>query len=339
MSNSHLIQWFEQLLFGDSDPSPPPDELQTVILRMESENIPWNHIILNGGLTAFPYQVHGDLNFLIDYLEKQWIDKQPYYDPPIFKTRVVSKFWDQIRLLLARRIDQILPVPSKRDDEILKELLNPPLRLDRPDYKYESAEFWGEVARRFIDSKRPEEPSALPNIDSQLSNRAKLLYEITCRARGRYFDPLSMHLVPHYEYLNAAHWQTGRNLEAFMADKPTHPLTLSVQNLLRNSIINLLDGKKPFISTGESQIDSFLHNINVIHKSIEQVPLGPPKLIDIFQRLLALCQLDGLWEEPVSNIESEPVSPSLLHLTEQVQFLEREKRLLRKVGSDLIESL
>ena len=62
------------------------------------------------------------------------------------------------------------------------------------------------------------------------------------------------------------------------------------------------------------QLDSLLHNIKIIHEEIQQVPHenAPPKLIDIFQRLLALCQRDGLWEKNVPQIESEPVSTSLI---------------------------
>ena len=331
MSNSHLVEWFDQLLFGHSDPFPPPPELKNFILRMESENIPWQHIILHGGLTSFPYQVHGDLNSLTDYLEKLWIDKHPYFDAPIFKTRAVSKFWDQLQLLLARRLEKLepLPLPSKTDDEILKELLEP--SKETMHFNYESAEFWGKVARRFINLNRPQEVSALPKASFYLLKRVNQLFDITCKARGHYFDPLSMYLVPSFEYLNAVYWQTSGNLETFMRDKPTHPLTTSIQNLLKKSLNNLLHGKKPSSMLDPfPEVDSLLHNINVIHESIQQVPDGPPKLIDTFQRLLALCHRDELWEKDVPSIESEPVSLSLLHLTERIRILEREKRILIK---------
>ena len=206
--------------------------MKNLILRMEAENIPWHHMILNGGFTAFPYQIHGDLSYLIDYLEKQWIDKQKYFNPPVFKTRAVSKFWDQLQLLFARRIEPIepLPVSSKRDDEILKQLLE---SSQTTHFNYESPEFWGKVARKFINLNRPVEASPLPNITSDLLKHVIQLYDITCKARGQYFDPLCMHLVPHSEYLNAVHYQTARNLETFMYNQPTHSLTLSIQNLLK----------------------------------------------------------------------------------------------------------
>ena len=332
MSNSHLLEWFDQLLFGDLNPCPPPTEMKNLILRMESENIAWHHMILNGGLTAFPYQIHGDLNSLIDYLEKQWIDKQPHYDPPNFKTRAVTKFWNQLQLLLAKHLEsqqKPLPLPSKRDDEILQEILKPPMKYQ--DFNFESAKFWGEVARKFINLSRPEEAQPLPNVDFDFHKRVIQLYNITCNARGQYFDPLSMYLIPQSEYLNAVHWQTSRNLETFMYDRPTHSLTLSIQTLLKRCINDLLHGQKPSIIFDSCpQLDALLHNIKIIHEEIEQVPHKntPPKLIDIFQRLLALCHKDSLWEKDVPEIESDPISSSLLYLTEQIRKLEREKIII-----------
>lgn len=334
MSNSHLIKWFEEILFGSQRPPiREPTEVHNIILRMESENIPWFHMISQGGLTLFPYQVHGDINSLLDYLEKQWIDKEPYYDPPIFKTRAVSKFWDQLQLLLARRLEPPppLPNPSKTDAETLKEILEP----TRPNQKfsYESAEFWGEVARRFINLNRPEDASTLPNISSDLTKRAIQLYDITSRAQGMYYDPYTYYLVHDSEYVDSVHWRSGQNLEAFMHHRRRHPLTLSIQAILKKSLNDLLNGKKPSVFKDSCpQLDSLLHNIKVIHEEIEQVPHEnqPPKLIDVFQRLLALCKRDGLWENQISEIELEPISTSLLHLTERVQILEREKRILWK---------
>lgn len=332
MSNSHLLEWFAQLLFGTSSPSSPPLELRKIILRMESEKIPWLHLIHNGGLTAFPYQIHGDLNSLTDYLEKQWVEKQPYFDPPTFKTRAVSKFWDELQLLLTKRfeIEEPLPLPSKRDDEILKEFLEPTKQIQTDRFNFESAEFWGNVARRFININRPGEASPLPDASSDLFKKVLQLYDVTCKARGQYFDPFNMYLVPQSEYVNAVHWQTSLNLEAFLHDRPTHPLSISVKTLLKKNLNNLLRGEKPILES--SEFDALLHNIRVVHEAIPQIPHkdAPPKLIDVFQRLLALCQRDQLWENEVPKIKPEPVSPSLLHLTERVRILEREKRILLK---------
>lgn len=316
-----VLQWMEWFLFGNEEPCSPPHELRSIILRMEAEKIPWSHIVHHGGFTALPYQILGDLNSLIDYLDREWSE------PPPLKTRAVSRFWEEFQLLLARvKKPKPLPPPCNIDDEILKEMLDPQRELQ---FNYQSAEFWGEVAKRFIQLRRPEQPSCLPNASSDYLQRVMQLYDMTCQARGYYVDPFNMHLVPNSEYVNAVHWQSNQNLEAFLLDRPDHPLALSVQALLKRKMYELLDGKKPLVSQCP-QLDAFLHNIGVIHASIEQVPHqnSPPKLIDIFQRLLALSHRDGLWEEKVPNIPVFHSGTSLLYLTEQIRIAEREKQIL-----------
>ena len=292
--------------------------------------------MFQGGLTAFPYQVHGDLNYLIDYLERQWVDEETTYEPRPFQTRAVTKFWNQLRLLLAKRDENALPplpTPSARDDETLKKILEPG---HQGPYEYHSAFFWGEVARRFAQLRRPEtSASPLPRASSEQWKRIVQLYDITCVARGQIFDPFTLRLVHHSEYVNAAHWQSPANLEAFMRDRPSHALTLTVQSLLKRSLDELLRGQKPTaISPPCSRLDALLHNMRIVHESITQVPHreAPPKLIDIFQRLLALCHRDALWEKEVPILR--PADPflgtSLFYLTEQLRIAERERRVLLK---------
>lgn len=336
---SLLIHWFEKLLFGNSSSSSasqPPHELKDLILRMEVENIPWAHIIEQGGLTAFPYQIHGDLNSLTDYLEKQWVERLPHYEPRPFKTRAVSRFWEDLQLLLAKREENRFPIveliPCKRDDIILQHFLEG-AHLDR--YEYQSASFWGETARRFINLRRPEKIAALPPVSEPHLKRVMQLYDITCKARGQFYEPFNLYLVPRVEYVNAVHWQTDQNLEAFMHDRPSHSLTLSVQALLRRTLHHFLHGEKPSTLLNPCpRLDALLHNIRVIHESVQQVPHEntPPKLIDVLQRLLALCHRDGLWEKIVPEI---PIAESLagfslLQLTEQIRIAERERRVLWK---------
>lgn len=313
---------------------------------MEVENIPWSHLIHHGGLTAFPYQVHGDLNSLTDYLDKQWVQQLAPYEPGPFKTRAVSRFWDDLQLLLARREEMTAAAaavttretaaaaaaPCRRDDVILQHFLEGN-HLDR--YEYQSATFWGEIARRFINLRRPETTvAALKPVSADThAKRVLQLYDITCQARGQWYDPFNMYLVPLTEYVNAAHWQTDHNLEAFMRDRPSHALTLSVQALLRRSLHQLLHGERPTALLNPCpRLDALLHNVRVIHESVEQVPHenAPPRLIDVLQRLLALCRKDGLWEKIVPEIEERQsaVGMSLLHLTEQIRIDERERRVL-----------
>lgn len=335
MSNSCLIHWFEQLLFGSTSPSPPPYPLKKLILRMEAESVPWPHIILQGGLTAFPYQVHGDLNSLIDHLEKEWLNDYR----PRCKTKAVAKFSNELQRLLAIR-DEVprpaLPEPLREDDAILKNMLEgagyAAAATTPYTYEFQSAKFWGRVADRFIHLRRLETLPSLPSFSSSSTpslhdQRLRQLYDMTCTARGQWLDPLTLHLVHHSEYVNAAHWQTPRNLEAFLHDRPSHPLTRTVRALLKQTVDQLLQGE-PMTALPYPRLDPLLHNIRVIHESVEQVPhaQAPPKLIDIFQRLLALCHRDALWEEVIPAARESPdpfVGTSLLYLTEKVRILEQ----------------
>lgn len=350
MSSSCLIRWIEQLLFGDSGslPLPPlPAPLQPLVLRMEADRVPWSHILRQGGFTSFPYQVHGDLNSLTDYLEQRWLPAAPAHEPPLFKTRAVAKFWHELQQLLAQRDEgpllPELPEPAPSDDALLQELLAPPslfawetTRAASPR-AYQSAAFWGEVARRFIYLSRSDTPpsttaAAAPALPSDRSQRVlQQLYEVTCVSRGQWFDPLTLHLVHHTEYVNAAHWQTPDTLEAFLQDRPTHPLARSVQALLRRTVDRLLQGEAPFRCP---RLEALLHNVRVIHEAVEQVPHRdtlPPRLIDVFQRLLALSHRDALWEKEVP-VQEEGEKPqagvSLLHLTEQLRIAQKERRVL-----------
>lgn len=314
---SPFLDWVERLLFG-STPCFPPKEVKSLILRMEADNIPWSHIIRQGGFTAFPYQVHGDLNSLVDYLETQWLDDQSY-EPPAFKTRAVSKFWEALQLLLARR-EAIrpapLPPPSPGDDAILQDFLGPQPRLG--PHAFESAAFWGEVARRFINLRRPVSVAAVATPERRLMQ----LYEM----RGEARDPWTLHLVPYSEYVNAAHWQSDRTLEAFMHDRPRHPLTLSIQALLKRTVHEMLHAEKPSAFLDPCpRLDALLYNVRVIHEAVQQVPNGPPKMIDVLQRLLALSYRDGLWERevPLLSPPHHPHSLDLLHLTEGLRRSER----------------
>lgn len=339
MSNSNLIPWFEQLLFGLSpaaSPVPAPPEVQNFLFRMDAENIPWWDIVQRGGLTAFPYQVHGDLHHLIDFLEKQWLDKESPREVDSLQTRTVIRFWDELQCLLAKRDETPLPplpAPTPRDDEILQEFLEH--GTGRGTRDYESAAFWGEVARRFIRLRRPETAPPLPPVSQPLVRQLARVYGVHSESRGYYLDPLTLHLVHTSEYVNAVHWHSPHALKLFMTDRPGHPLTRSVQTLLEQTVEEVLRGEKPSACLNSCpSLDALFHNIGVIHRAVQQGPSHdtPPKLIDVLQRLLALSHQDGLWEKEVTVSTRGPPSTGchLFYLTEQLRMYENEKRLWMK---------
>jgi hypothetical protein len=330
MSESHLVNWIESILFGNKhfESHQIPCELNNLFIRMESENIPWAHIILNGGFTAFVYQVHGDLNTLVERLEIEGFD---HFDH--FQTRAVSRFWKELQILLARREEEEeearrpSPKPDQTDQDILKLFsLNQHVSANPP---YQSASFWGEVARRCIHFRKPmKELTEAPHTSFENFKRVMDLYDVTCQSRGEYHDPFAMHLVPHAEYVDAVHWKSDNLLESFMHSKRDHVLTRSVQGLLLRTLNQFVHGQKPSALLNTTpEIDALLHNIQVVHTAVQQVPNEnePPKLVDVFQRLLALSQHDELWDRDVKIAPTclEATGTDLFYMTQE---LERERR-------------
>lgn len=330
MSNSYLMSWFEGLLFGNKHIyQDPPEELKPLLLRMEVENINWVYIMNHDGLTAFTYKVHGDLNTILDSIDNEWVPK----DKLPLQTKAVSRFWNEFQLFLARR-ESIPPIPlhpEKDDDKILKELLDNPKDIS---FSYQSASFWGEIARRYITLRRPMNDAApLPPTSLENRRRAMRLYDITCETRGRFYDPLSMHLVPHSEYVNAVHWQSSSLLQAFMLSNPSHTLTKSIHKLVQRAFELFFNGEKPpFLEWPE--FDALIHNIQVIHSNVQEVQDNePPKLVDVFQRLLALSYKDGLWEKDVhiqKPCKNEATGLELFLLTEKLHLAERRNHYIMK---------
>lgn len=337
MSNLSSIDWLSDLLFGNSEAKNPPSNLYEIVIKLESQNLDWHQIIQSGGLTAFPHQVNGDLQMILDNLEKELLQETeaPFEN---FRTRSASRFWNPLRLLLARKLAKppeapLVPVP--KDDDILKDLLS---NHPSQHHSYVSANFWGNVARQLINVRRNMNELTAEKLPFSFPVKdVVLLYTVTCESQGQYWDPLSMYLLPRSNYVDSVHWQTSHLLENFLQKEPSHPLAKSIQNLLQQSVQQLLEGNKPsalFIKN--PQLESFLHNIEVIHRSVPEVlhRNEPPKMVDVFQRLLALCYKDYLWEKfnpPREKIESQcPTGMDFLILFERLESLERENKLLRK---------
>lgn len=331
MSNSSLIPWINFILFGEplSCTRNPPSELDMVLVKMEVDKINWEEIGRKGGLTLFPYHVHSDLDTLLNHLEKfRFVDR-----PPTFRSGTITRFFTHLSVILMRTdvsSEPLLPEPYDDDDA---HILNALLMHQRGTFSYRSASFWGELARRLIQQRRPLEKEPQMNFSSDFSKRAVSLYEMTCRARGQLYDPFTLHMVPHREHVDAVHWQSGPLLEAFVRKEPKHRLSRSFQQLLKRSIDEILNGKRPTaLVESHPQLDSFLANVDIVHEEIPQVHhhLSPPKTIDVFQRTLALADRDHLWQTRVVPKDSKESfgGLDLLNLTERLLLAERQNLLL-----------
>jgi hypothetical protein len=148
-----------------------------------------------------------------------------------------------------------------------------------------------------------------------------------------------MHLVRHRDYVDPLHYRSAETLESFVAVRPDHDLSGSVRELLRRCADLFLRGETMDIQRHHSQLDSFLRNALVVHNYVMQVSGTdePPRIVDVFQRLLARAQLDFLWqndeEERKTPIGKDdivaPVSSTIVwELTEKLERMERQNVFL-----------
>lgn len=329
MSQSSLIKWFEQFLFGQDESyiDPPSNTLYKLLARLEADGISVRDVVTQGGITNFRYQILGDFDVFLDYLEKEHEDDTF----PIFRTRVMTTFFNQYMASVARRL-HTSPLPPEEDKTTLANILS-----NSPGpYHYTSATFWGELVRQWLSHRRPipKDLMPLPHASTRDEKRTACLYEVTCQERGDRIDPLSMYMVPASEYVNAVHWQSDTLLENFIKQRPRHPLATSVQKLFLRALYQFLNGIYPTcLDIKDPNINGFLENVTVIHSTIPEVTVltSPPLVVDVFQRLLALANLDNLWKQSCSASKAveSPVTDAF-HLTEQLLLAERQNKILMK---------
>ncbi|GFU24219.1 uncharacterized protein TNCV_3042661 [Trichonephila clavipes] len=137
MSSSFLIEWFEQLLFGHTNSYilDPPTCLYQLICRLEDDGIQWKDMIRHGGLTLFRYQVQGDLDVLLDYLDQTFLQDQKDLPLPVFRTRTITTFFSQLLACFARQKD-IQSLDGGNDTSTLNLILSKPDELGPFQYQY-----------------------------------------------------------------------------------------------------------------------------------------------------------------------------------------------------------
>lgn len=326
MSNTLFQKWIDFLFFGSKEcpSSKPPLEILPILTRLDAEGIHWEEMGQQGGLTLFPYHIAGDLDVLLEHLNNN--DQLP-----TFKSGTVRRFCDHLLTTLARRqaVEQPKPSLHRDDQQILKAILDE----ESGPFSYQSATFWGELARRLLLSRRPFQDDFVPlhSIPSARYRRLFRLYQLTCETLGQWLDPFSMYLVPAEDYLDSVHWQSPRLLEMFLREQSQHVLARSIQRLLKNVIGQILNGQRPTCLDPYPLLDIFLENINRIHGSIPQVEHAdiPPKTIDTIHRLLALAERDDLWSSQQPHVPTEEHDlDDRFHLLQRIHLLERQNFLL-----------
>ncbi|GFU98721.1 uncharacterized protein TNCV_298931 [Trichonephila clavipes] len=120
------------------------------------------------------------------------------------------------------------------------------LILSKPDelgpFQYQSTSFLGKNWRGngSLEDIHFQKNWLLYHIPLSLDmKRTARLYDVTCKARGEYVDPLSMYLVPASEYVNAVHFQSDTLLETFVQARPHHALSQLVARLVLRALSSI----------------------------------------------------------------------------------------------------
>ncbi|GIY89218.1 uncharacterized protein CEXT_656601 [Caerostris extrusa] len=121
MSNTLLQKWYNFLIFGKGldNLTNPPTQLLPTLIGLQAEGTKWHELGRIGGLSMFPYKIHLDLDTLLEHFDKSMSE------PPTFQTGTISRFFDHLSILLARKQapspEPLLPVTG--DYHILETLL------------------------------------------------------------------------------------------------------------------------------------------------------------------------------------------------------------------------
>lgn len=321
MSDTLLIEWFDQLLFGKKDKHllPLPKVLHFLVARLLANGISWKEVSQQEGLTQLLIHVKHDLDSCLVHLDKT--------HEPTFHTSLIHNFFNQLVTVLAR---QTPPLFSTDNDESTLQAI---LSGEPGPFQYDSASFWGELVRQWLNHERPlPKVMPLPPSTTKDEKRAYCLYDTTCQTRGERLDPLSTVMVPFAEYVNPVHWKSDILLAHFLKEKPEHALSKSVKQLVSRTIHQVLEGTFPScLDRNDAALDGFLQNVASVDLVLPkvEVPISPPLLIDVFHRLLAMVHMDHLWETcSVSIPRNVTNGEDLLHLTHQLILAERQNQLL-----------
>lgn len=322
MFSAKLHRWFKHLLFGDRDYRVAPKEAAPFIADLEKRGIRVHTLIRNGGgLVSLPLRMVRDLDLILRHY--------PTSDPPLSTPQVV-RFYNEWRLLLASSSSCNDDEPeSSTDQETLQQILNRP---DKDHYHYRDADFWGRLATRLLHHHRPPGTfSVIDNVPMQYLRHAQRLYDVTVKRLGKLVDPFTMVMVPANEYIDPIYWRNTEGLDRFLEEHPSHPFAKTIRSRTSRLADRLLNAEP---IPDDPRLDQISRNIEIVHREIRKVDGfdRPPKLVDVFHRLLALTNMDHLWSPvTLAKNEAEEVSSSQLRLYEKIHQLEKELALWKKL--------
>lgn len=314
MSIAKFNEFARALLFGREYYEIPNHILIQQLVMDVEKHVHVKEAIQNGGLLLSSATVNHDLNAILGYL-KEGVDGGD--ERPIkLKSRIAKNFFHQLSVLCRGDLKYGIVAVShemqrQQDWKAIDDLIRNESFVTLPLLGLEN-----------------------PKISDNLLMRAVTLYDLKCKSLGRLVDPFSFVLAPQLDYVDAVHWKTDESLLQFCTHYPRNPLAARIRNLLDSTLFQFMNGEEQRLLLLSPETRTFLRNVNHLNEKIEKVESdrAPPKLIDLFQRLLAMLRLDHLWtREPVVVREEEKTDPLVVHLFGRNLELERENVLLKGI--------
>lgn len=311
MSLAKLNEFIRALLFGHVYYKIPKDDIvHQLVLDMDT-NV--QDIIKNGGLL---FSITQDLNNVINYLKEGNAHFHDGSKPPTLKltSNIVKSFFNQLSVLSKGNLDLGI-VANSYQQQVEKDLT-----------------FLDTMIRKKSVLKLPLQGLEKIYYNNKLFKDIIILYDIKCKTLGRIIDPFSLVLSLHNNFVDSIHWQSEKALKLFCQHFPKNALSIQIKNLLKSTITSFLNAEQESIELLDNiEYKKFIQNVNFINDRIEKVEHkhAPPKLIDLFHRLLALTKMDTLWIQENIPIHKPELDHFIFNLYLKNVELERENELLK----------
>ncbi|KMQ83864.1 putative cytochrome p450 305a1 [Lasius niger] len=313
MSDENSIDWFRTIVFGSATfkPETLPREMLPIALEIEERKIDFNSALRNGGLVGLSVSLIDDLERIVAFVQEGG-------DDPHLQTPVVADFFNRLSASIGRRLER-----RRRSSSPSSSLLRPDDTATTSDWillnkilknedegiehlDYRDARFWGELTRKLVHLQRPFDPSlyaatTTTAIPHRLVRDAVRLYDVTCKKYGRTLDPFTMVMVSRDDHVDPVHWSTPELFRRFLKDDADHPLSSAVKHYVFHTVLEADGSQVP----KEWRLTRFFENVRHVHESIPAVRGSdvPPRLVDVYHRLLALADKKRLWSMTATEFQ------------------------------------
>lgn len=313
MSLLKYNEFIRSLLFGHAYYEIPNHiYVQQIILDVE-KYINVKETIQNGGLLFSVQNIEQDFQSMLQYLKECNEGSDP--EPLKLKTVIAKNFFHELSIICQG--DLKLGIVAKTHEKQIERNLK---TLD-------------DAIRNESFIKVPLLGLENIVITNSLIKKAMILYDLKCKSLGRLVDPFSFVLAFQQGYVDSIHWKTEESLVSFCVHAPRNPLAIQISNIVKSTLYKFLNGEQFHFLPIE--LNKFLQNINYLNDRIEKVESKymPPKLIDLFQRMLAMLKMDYLWSNETITMPNSVKDFFIVDVFNRNIELERENALLKNIIS------